>query len=306
MTSRSKDLQPWIDIQLEEGATVDHPALKQLSQKLDLHPVILKELTSPSPRAHVENFGSYLFLAVQFPIYDAKNFVSRRAEIDFIIRRDVVITVHYEHLHALEFAANQGLAGKERQLPVPPGLEITYGILSHVLAYNQRQLRHIQEKVEAVGSDLFTGSNQDLLVRIAYLKRDISEYKIIFNPMGQVLTSLQGVGASFFGEGTAPYIEDIHGDFLRISQQIDDYRTAVADFEQTNNQLMSMRSGQVIRVLTVVSLITYPLTLFATLFAVRLEGIPFMGHPQGFWVLGGMVLATVIALIALFKAKKWI
>lgn len=306
MTARKADLQPWIDIQLEEGATEDHPALRELKDKLDLHPIIVKELACPSPRAHVENFGSYLFLAVQFPIYDEKNFVSRRAEVDFIIRRDVVVTVHYEQLHALDFAAGSKAAGRERSLPVPPGLELTYDLFHHILAYNQRQLRHIQEKVDRISGDLFSGSNKDLLVRIAYLKRDISEYKIIFNPMGQILNSLQGVGGSFFGEGSAPYIEDIHGEFMRISQQIDDYRAAVLDFEETNNQLMSMRNGQVIRVLTVVSLITYPLTLFATLFAVRLDGIPYLGHPNGFWILSGFVVTAVVVLIAIFKGKKWI
>lgn len=306
MYERSPDLQPWIDIQLEPGATVDHPALKQLKDKFDLHPVILKELTSPSPRVRVENFGSYLFMAVQFPVYDERNFVSRRAEVDFIIRRDVVITVHYETLHALEFAKHQKRLGGEKGFSGTPGLEITYGLLTHLLTYNQRQLRHISEKVDAVGDQLFTSNNRELLTRIAYLKRDISEYRVIFNPLGNLLISLKAVGDTFFGEGSGPYLDDVHGDFLRIAQQVDDYRAAVLDFEATNTQLMNARNGDVIRVLTMVSLITYPLTLFGTLFAIRLEGIPLLGHPNGFWFLVAMMVVAIIGALSYFRFKRWI
>gem|GEM_PF-476312 len=306
MYERSSDLQPWIDIELEPGAGTDHPALRQLAEKFDLHPVILKELTSPSPRARVENFGSYLFLAIQFPVYDERNFVSRRAEVDFVIRRDAVVTVHYEKLHALDFAAHQRRLGREKGLAGAPGLEITYGLLSHFFAFNQRQLRHISDKVESIGKELFTGTNRELLTRIAYLKRDISEYRVIFNPLGSLLTSLKAEGVRFFGEGSEPYLDDMHGEFLRISQELEDYRSAVLDYEVTNDQLMNAKNGDVMRVLTMMSFVTFPLVLVAALFAVRLDGVPFIDHQHGFWILIGLMFLLATSFFLYFKHKRWL
>lgn len=296
---------PWTDIELERGAAVSHPDLVKIQERFGLHPVVMKELTSPSPRARVEDFGTYLFLAYQFPVYDASNFVSRRTEIDFIVSREEVVTVHYERIHALEFALNQTdiLDGKHAD---SVSFEILYHVLSHLIAFNQRQLRHISEKVESIAGDLFTGDNRQLLERISYLKRDISEYRIVFSPVGQLLESLARAGGRFFGEDTVPYLNDLHADFLRTFQQLEDYRAAMIDYEVTNNQLMAARNGDVMKTLTMMSFITFPLVLVAALFAVRLEGIPFLAHPHGFWILLAGMVALSTAFLLYFKRKRWI
>lgn len=296
---------PWTDIELDKGADISHPELVRLQERFGLHPVVMKELTSPSPRARVEDFGSYLFLAYQFPTYDERNFVSRRTEIDFIVTRDAVVTVHYERIHALDFALNQVdiLDGKHAD---SVSFEILYHVLSHLIAFNQRQLRHISEKVEAIAGDLFTGDNRQLLERISYLKRDISEYRIIFSPLGQLLESLVRASGRFFGEETVPYVNDLHADFLRTFQQLEDYRAAMIDYEVTNNQLMAARNGDVMKVLTMMSFLTFPLVLVAALFAVRLEGIPLLGHPHGFWILVGSMASLAMAFFLYFKHKRWI
>lgn len=296
---------PWIDIELGKGASSDHPVLAELQKRFDLHPVVVKELTSPSPRSRVEDFGNYLFLAYQFPIYDERNFVSRRGEVDFIITRDALVTVHYEKLPALDFAVSQEgvIDGKHSSII---GFELLYHVLSHLLSFNQRQLHHIDEKTEMIASNLFSGNNRELLERISYLKRDISEYRLIFDPIGQLLESLVHVGNDFFDKESVPYLMDLHADYLRIFQQLGDFRAAVLDYEATNSQLMNARNGDVIRVLTMVSLITYPLTLFGTLFAIRLDGIPFLNHENGFWILVAMMVGCIFCALAYFKHKRWI
>lgn len=306
MTARHEGSSlPWIDIELERGATSEHPTLVELQKHFNLHPVVVKELTSPSPRARVEDFGSYLFMAYQFPIYDERNFVSRRAEIDFIITHDTLVTVHYEKLHALDFAVNAADIEDGKHAD-SIGFELLYHVLSHLLAFNQRQLRHVSEKAETIASELFSEQSRALLERISYLKRDISEYRVIFSPIGQVLDSLVRVGERFFGAEATPYLNDLHADFLRTFQQLEDYRAAVLDYEATNTQLMNARNGDVMKVLTMMSFITFPLVLVAALFAVRLEGMPLLGHPHGFWILLGAMAVLAMSFFLYFKTKKWI
>lgn len=305
MTMRHAGSLPWMDVELGKDAEADAQALAELQAHFGLHPVVVKELMSPSPRARAEDFGEYLFLAYQFPVYDEKNFVSRRAEVDFIVTRDAVVTVHYEKLHALDFAIGQRDPHHGTRTD-SAGFEILYHIVSNLLSFNQRQLRHIDDKVEAVAASLFTQHNRELLERISYLKRDVSEYRIIFDPIGQLLDSLVHAGERFFGQPAVPYLLDLHADYLRTFQLLEDYRAAILDYEATNSQLMNARNGDVIRVLTMVSLITYPLTLLGTMFAIRLDGIPFMGHAYGFWVLSGLMLCCIVGALVYFRHKRWI
>ncbi len=94
--TKTKKGARWID--------VPRPAQKDLDwlqKKFHIHPVILEELRGPSARSRVEAYDNYLYLIYYFPVYDPKEETSRRTEIDFLITKDTVVTVHYEHLDAL-------------------------------------------------------------------------------------------------------------------------------------------------------------------------------------------------------------
>jgi len=54
-----------------------------LQETFHIHPLIINELKGPSLRDKVEAHKNYLYLIYYFPIYDVKERVSRRAEIDF-------------------------------------------------------------------------------------------------------------------------------------------------------------------------------------------------------------------------------
>ena len=58
--------------------------------------MIVDELKGPSSRARVEAYDGYLFFIYYFPKYDKKDESSVRTEIDFIVTKNAVATIHYE------------------------------------------------------------------------------------------------------------------------------------------------------------------------------------------------------------------
>src|ERR1700741_4259999 len=91
----------WHDIRLKHPRSEEappEPELEKLGGEFKIHPLIIKEMESPSARARVEAYDDYLFLVYQFPVYDTQEKVSRRAEIDFVITKNHVITVGYESM----------------------------------------------------------------------------------------------------------------------------------------------------------------------------------------------------------------
>ncbi len=298
----------WLDLRLyhqDEDGEPD-PALKELAERFHLHPVVVKELETPSMRARVEANGHYLFMIYQFPVWDPKERVSRRAEIDLIITGNHVVTIRYDDLTSPQEFARKLDDPDFAAVAFKDTLQLTYHLASEVLMFNNRQLRHIREKVEEIADGLFKNNEKELLHHISYLKRDISEYRIIFSPQAQVLRSLQVNGVKFWGPESEPYLSDLVGDHLRLMNQVEDYVMAVRDFEQTNNQLLDIKSNEVMKTFTVMAFLTFPLTLVASLFAMRVNGTPFLEHPYGFWIIIGIMIIIASGMLAYFKGKGWL
>jgi magnesium transporter len=287
----AKNTARWIDIFRPTKNDIDY-----LKKTFRIHPLILGELKGPSARSRVEAYDNYLYLIYYFPVYDPEEKTSRRAEIDFIITKNAVVTVHYEKFEALDNIKTQ-TAGNS--------LKLAYKLIESLLNFEDRQLRHIREEVEEVGKELFKDKEKIVLKKISYIKRDVSEYRVIVRHQGVILKSFVGRGVRFWGQDAAPYLDDLVGEHLKIVDQVEDYREAITDFEDTNNQLMNLKINIVMKTFTTLSFLTFPFMLLAALFGMNTKDTPIIGLPGAFWIVIGFMAAAMITLTIYFKKRGW-
>jgi zinc transporter len=98
-------------------------------------------------------------------------------------------------------------------------------------------------------------------------------------------------------------------EFDRFNRQIHRYAALVEDAQEYAEHcqfLLEELRAQVeeetnrnLYILTMFSVIFLPATLIAGIWGMNVGGIPFSGSPNGFWVVGGLIIA-VFALVAIF------
>jgi magnesium transporter len=267
-----------------------------LKAKFSIHPVILHELKTSTARARVEQYNGYLFFVYYFPLYDPKHTTTLRAEIDFIITRNTVIAVHNEKIEVLDALPEVNAEGS---------LKLLYDVLQALIEFQERQLRHVREKVEGVGKELFKDKEKEVLEKISYLKRDISEYRIIVRLEQTALQSLLHCGRKFWSKGAEIYLNDLIGDHLRIVNQVENYREATNDFEDTNTQLMSLKINIVMKTFTILSFLTFPFVLAAAILGIPARDIPIIDLPGSFWIIIAIMAICMSSLVLFFKRKGW-
>ncbi len=292
-----------MDIQKNKGVTwinIVAPTAKDiawLKKEFALHPVIAEELSNPSVRGRIQIFKSYLFFIGYVPVYNNKDETSLRMEIDFVITKDTVVTLQYEPFK--EVFQNFRLDGEESSL------ELMFKIMEHITVFEERQLRHMREKVEAIGTELFKNKEDEIFRKLTYLKRDASEYRIIVKLQEPALRALLSKGMKFWGGDAEIYLNDILGNHANIVNQLEDCREAIADFEDTNNQLLNAKVNRTMKTLTVLSFVTFPFMLIATLFSINAKDTPLINSAGGFWIIVCAMAAGVIALGIYFKKRNW-
>ena len=74
----------------------------------------------------------------------------------------------------------------------------------------------------------------------------------------------------------------------------------------TNDSLLETKQNSIMKVLTIISFITFPLMLFSSLFGMNTENTPIIGNGLDFWIIIGIMVAVSIVLLIFFKYKKWL
>ena len=91
---------------------------------------------------------------------------------------------------------------------------------------------------------------------------------------------------------------------------LDNYKEVSEALESTNEQVLSHRFNDVLRILTVFSIVFLPATLIASLWGMNV-GLPGGGTPATastleFWLIIGASVALIAAMLAYFRSKRWL
>lgn len=293
----------WIDIENPTDAII-----ADLSKKYAIHPLAAQELQVATYRPKLEDFDDHLYLVLHFPIYDPKQKLSLSREIDFIIFPYNLITVHYEEMPQLD-DFQQLLAGhealRERNFGASSG-HLLYSIISQLFRVSHKDLDKLEARIQGIEESVFGGREREVLWEIATMRRDLLNFQKALKPQEAVLGSLTEHGKQFFGPDVLPYFNDIRGEYLQVWNAVQGLQEMLDSLYESNLSLLSASTNEIMKVLTAMTSLLLPVTMIATLFGMNVQHIPYADHPQGFWVIVGIMVTVLLIIFGIFRSRRWL
>ena len=293
----------WVDIQNPTEEDVEF-----LREIYSFHPVILKEIIPPSWRAKVEVFPNYLFLVLHHPAYSKITKKTRPRELDIIVTKDALITIHYDVIlpvKALLDRCNLYEESKKSYMNQTAG-HLLYYLLDRFWEDCLTKISRINTKITNIEEQIFEGKESEMVKNISLTRTDILDFSRIITPQQDILQSLNDVEVNFFTKDTEHYFSNIIGKYTRCKNELETQKETVGALEETNNSLLNKKINEIIKVLTIFSVIVFPLNLFAGIFGMNTEFLPIVGMQNDFWIISGIMLTGIIGMILFFKKKKWL
>ena len=162
----------WIDL---ESPTTDE--VKFLMEKYDVHPLVAEELLRPTLRPKVDNYQNSAYLILHFPTLGSDFKKCDSCEVDFIIGKNFLITVHYQAINSLielgKIFEADALLG-ENNLSKNAGI-LFFHIVRNLYELSMKQIDNLQMQIEEIEQKMFEkkGSQYNLVRKISHVRRDI-------------------------------------------------------------------------------------------------------------------------------------
>jgi magnesium transporter len=86
---------------------------------------------------------------------------------------------------------------------------------------------------------------------------------------------------------------------------LENFKEVVEGLESTNESVLSHRTNDVLRVLTAFSVMVLPLTLIASMFGMNVL-FPGEGTHAAFWVIVGLMVASLVAMALWFRKRGFL
>lgn len=260
-----------------------------------------------SQRPQIFKTSRYLFLILHFPaIKDGRVFP---AEVDFFVGHGFLITVHNNNLPALDSFFN--ISKKDTNALASYNLEssaiLLHEILSNLINDCYRLLDDNSMEIKHVEEIIFSRQQKLAVEQILLLRRNIINIRKIMQNHKNILKELSDMKSSLVRkEMMKKYYNNLVDDSKRLWETLDNQNEMIEVLNNTNESLTNNQMNSIMKTLTVFSVIVFPLNLLAAIFGMNSTWMPFVNDKDGFWMIIGLMIAGALAMLAIFKRKRWI
>lgn len=138
------------------------------------------------------------------------------------------------------------------------------------------------------------------------IKRELTLLRKIVFPLREMLLNLIREEAPLITANTALYLRDVHDHVSQVLETIDSYRELVASLMDLHLSQDNIRMNNVMKVLTVISVIFMPLTFVAGVYGMNFDNMPELHWQYGYYYVWGFMIILVIGMLIYFRKKDWL
>jgi magnesium transporter len=277
-----------------------------LAERFGWHPLDVEDVLSKRQRPKVDEYDDYRFVVLHFPVYDKSVQRLNAGELDVFLGPDYLVTLPTVELlpvTRLFQRCNEDMGLRESLFGKGSGY-LLYHVLDDLFDYCFPILDKIGHKLDRIEDDIDEARFEEIVQDISKVKQEIISYRKIVKPQRPTLRVLERHVERFLPQDLELYFDDLVDASERIWDLLDNYKEVVEALEATNEAAIAHRQNDVLRVLTVFSVLVLPLTLIASLFGMNVA-FPGHGTAAAFWVILGVMVGVFAGLFTFFRLKRF-
>jgi magnesium transporter len=250
---------------------------------------------------------NYLFLVLHFPSFVEEKIVA--SEVDFFVGHEFLITVNNGSLKSLVNFFNLGKKSPNSLLTysMESSAILLYEILGHLLDSCYNLLDENSLSINEVEDLIFDNNQKEAVERILTLRRNIVNIRKTMQNHKNILQTLMEMESTLVERpAIKKYYHSLVEHSKRIWESLDNQKELIEVLNNTNESLLNDRMTDIMKTLTIFSVIVFPLTLLAAIFGMNAKYMPFVDHPLGFWAILGIMLLCSLGMMVFFKHKRWL
>ena len=279
-----------------------------MQQKYGFHELDIEDCLSEHERPKVEEYDDYLFLVFHIPYLSKKSGRVLKEEVNIFVGQNFLITLHQGQIPILDTLWKELKESRKRRheyLEHGTGFFL-YELMNHFFDGVFPRVDSMTKQIRRLEDELFEREDEvDLLRAIMILKRNIITMRSILLPQRTLIATLEHKNKKFVSDELALYFDDILDAIERQWAILENNKEMIDALQDTHESWLSHKTNEVIRILTIFSVVMLPLTFITGFYGMNIA-LPFDGHEATYVGIAVGMLVLVGLMLAFFSKKRWL
>lgn len=297
----------WVDL---ENPTPEE-AKYVLEDVFHFHPLSIEDcvMVSPSPKVveyqpkEDDRFIAYLFMVIHAVDYSRKDGVFATRELNFFLGKNFLVTYHDTPMRSVSSTEEQAVRSTVNIARAPD--RVAYTLLDSIVDNYKPALDELAFEIAELEQQVLENPTRDTLNRLIQIKKEVLHLRRIIGPQREVLARFARGEFKLIRAHMVPYYRNVYDSLFQISELAQTYTDSLTGILQVYLNLSSNQTGEVVKLLTLITVITTPLMMIGTWYGMNFHDMPELKLEHGYAVAGTIMVVSTAATYWYFKKRKW-
>ncbi len=276
-------------------------------KELDISPMLMTDLTTPVPKNSAVSVDGVIKITLDFPVVKRID-VGHPYEVKFIISKNSLITVQYEEMEGIDrfkrqFEVATTLRKNQKRIT---GVDLFISIISNIYDSASTKLDYVESRLAEIEDEIFKDNEREMVSSISAVSKKLITFRHIIRSHEDIFREMQPFFIAQYGDTYTRDLQNIQGQFFMLQRHTNTLFETLTALRETNTAMLTTRQNEVIKNLTIMAFITFPLTLLSSMFGMNVTSAPIIGNNGDFWIIVGIMVLAVLAFFSFFKYKGWV
>jgi magnesium transporter len=297
----------WIDFGLPTPEEID-----LLSSVFHFHPLAIADCFNRRHPPKAESYGDTLFLIVHGPDVSATHQGIGSKMLCGFLRGRLLVTVRLSSM--------VWVGEVQEQIRRKPGaffrdgvVPVFYSIFERMVNQYLPLVEALNERVDSLEGEVLKEPPPDFLQRVQELRQEILKLRRLLSPQRDVAAKLERGDFPQIAEAERYFFRNIHDHVNHVYEELDLQRDSVAGVRDAylsvlSNRMnvLSLETNQVMKILTMVSMALFPMSLLAGIFGMNFDHLPWVHARWGVWLVLALMTMLAGSILGFYRWAGWL
>jgi len=297
----------WVDL---ENPTPEESKFV-LEDVFHFHPLSIEDcvMVSASPKVEEytpkedDRFTPYLFIVIHAVDYSRKDGVFATSELNFFLGKNFLVTYHEGPSRSVALTEDRAVKSTVHIARAPD--RVAYNLLDAIVENYKPALDELSLEIADLEQQALASPSKEVLNKLLQTKKEVMHLRRIIGPQREVLARFARGEFKLVRAHMVPYYRDVYDALFQISELAQAYTDSLTGILQVYLNMSSNQTGEVVKLLTMITVITTPIMMVGTWYGMNFHDMPELNWSKGYMVAGSLTLVSTLATYWYFRKKKW-
>lgn len=283
----------------------DLDLLNEIGEALQLNKFLLADVLETNSRPKIHEYENWVFISIKMLQINEDNNEIKVENLSLIFNDNLLISFQEKRGDFFE-PIRERIRNQKRTLRSSRTDYLAFALIDTVIDHYLYVLSSLGEKIESYDDLLLDEPDKKVIEGINSYKKELNYIRKGIKPARDMILTLSKLESDFIHERNKMHFKELVNNINQASDTADSYREILSDQLNIYHMMISSKLNDIMKFLTIFSVIFIPLTFIAGIYGTNFDVLPELHFKYGYYIMLGCMVLITAAMLYYFRKKKWL